>query len=213
MRKMPRTTRISRIAAASLDHRTPCGGRSVCSGIPVISVPSRGQTNARRPRSPRGVLKRLMYAGDVRAIGIDYGERRIGLALSDATGLLARPWKTIARTGAPPAVAAALAAEIAALQREDDGLAVVVIGLPLRLSGERTHQTETVSDIAGRLRALVDVPVVLQDERLSSREAESLLARREADWRKRKQQLDAASAAVILQDYLDGALRDRKDQS
>jgi putative Holliday junction resolvase len=49
----------------------------------------------------------------------------------------------------------------------------------------------------------VDVPVVLQDERLSSTEAESRLARREKDWRKRKQQLDAAAAAVILQDYLD----------
>ena len=47
------------------------------------------------------------------------------------------------------------------------------------------------------------MPVVLQDERLSSREAESLLARREKDWRKRKPLLDAASAAVILQDYLD----------
>ena len=47
------------------------------------------------------------------------------------------------------------------------------------------------------------MPVILQDERLSSTEAESRLARRERDWRKRKQQLDAAAAAVILQDYLD----------
>ena len=53
----------------------------------------------------------------------------------------------------------------------------------------------------------MSVPVVLQDERLSSREAESLLARSEKDWRKRKTQLDAASAAVILQDYLDAQIR------
>ena len=51
------------------------------------------------------------------------------------------------------------------------------------------------------------VPVILQDERLSSHEAEARLAVREADWRKRKQKLDAAAAAVILQDYLDGRLR------
>lgn len=149
----------------------------------------------------------------VRALGIDYGERRIGLALSDATGLLARPWKAIARVGAPAAVAAALAAEVAALQHEDDGLAAVVIGFPRRLSGEPTHQTAAVSELAERLRALVDLPVVLQDERLSSREAEDRLARRERDWRRRKRQLDAASAAIILQDYLDGVRRERKDHT
>jgi putative Holliday junction resolvase len=146
----------------------------------------------------------------VRALGIDYGHRRIGLALSDVTGLLARPWKTIARTGAPALVAAALSREIAALRAEEDGLAAVVIGFPRRLSGEATDQTAVVTDLADRLRKAVDLPIVLQDERLSSREAESMLARREKDWRKRKAQLDATSAAVILQDYLDEA-RVKKD--
>jgi putative Holliday junction resolvase len=136
----------------------------------------------------------------VRALGIDYGKRRIGLALSDATGLLARPWRTIAGgVGA----ARALAGIVRELQQEDDGLAAVVVGLPRRLSGEATEQTAAATALAEALRALVDVPVVLQDERLTSREAESLLARREKDWRKRKAQLDAAAAAVILQDYLD----------
>lgn len=147
----------------------------------------------------------------MRALGIDYGDRRIGLALSDPTGLLARPWKAVARVGTTAAVTAMLAAEIAALRDEDDGLSVVVIGLPRRLSGEPTHQTAAVSELASRLRSLVDVPIVLQDERLSSREAESLLARRETDWRKRKARLDAASAAVILQDYLDHARDTRKE--
>jgi putative Holliday junction resolvase len=57
------------------------------------------------------------------------------------------------------------------------------------------------------------VPVVLQDERLSSREAESRLARRERDWRKRKAKLDSAAAAVVLQDYLDGRIRPSADES
>jgi putative Holliday junction resolvase len=153
----------------------------------------------------------VLYSWCVRALGIDYGDRRIGLALSDATGLLARPWKTIVRPGAPARVAAVLAREIAALKNEEDGLAAVVLGFPRRLSGEPTHQTAAVADLAQRLRASIDLPVVLQDERLSSHEAESLLARREKDWRKRKAQLDAASAAVILQDYLDDA-RIKKDQ-
>ena len=138
-----------------------------------------------------------------RALGIDYGFRRIGLALSDATGLLARAWKTVERIGNPSQVAAALAREIDALSGEDDGLVAVVMGLPLRLNGDPTDATPTVRAVADRLRELVAVPVVLQDERLSSHEAESLLAQREKDWRKRKAMLDAAAAAVILQDYLD----------
>jgi putative holliday junction resolvase len=153
----------------------------------------------------------LLYALHVRALGIDYGTRRIGLALSDATGLLARPWKTITRPGPLADVAATLSHEIAALCAEADGLAAVVLGFPRRLGGEATHQTSAVTELANRLRAAFDVPIVLQDERLSSREAESLLARREKDWRKRKDQLDAMSAAVILQDYLDGA-RAKKGQ-
>jgi putative Holliday junction resolvase len=149
----------------------------------------------------------LVYALSVRALGIDYGRRRIGLAISDATGMLARPWKTIACAGGATRVAASLAAEITALASEDDGLSAVAIGYPRRLSGESTAQTAVVEAIVAELRSLVAVPIVLQDERLTSREAESRLALREKDWRKRKPLLDAASAAVILQDYLDGQPR------
>jgi putative pre-16S rRNA nuclease len=139
----------------------------------------------------------------VRFLGIDYGHRRIGLAISDPTGLLARPWKTIARHGNYMQVANALVAEIEQLACEEDGLAGVVLGFPRTLGGDATDQTEAVSAVAEALRVRLEVPVVLQDERLSSREAESRLARRVKSWRDRKLLLDAASAAVILQDYLD----------
>ena len=142
----------------------------------------------------------------MRALGVDYGRRRIGLALSDATGVLARPWKAIAGAG-PLRSAAAVAAEIDALTAEDERIHVVVLGLPRRLSGEPTEQTAAVIAMAERLRTLVAAPVFLQDERLSSREAERVLAEREKDWRKRKALIDAAAAAVILQDYLDGLPR------
>lgn len=145
----------------------------------------------------------MVYAFRVRALGIDYGKRRIGLALSDATGLLARPWKTIAASGDAARVAATLAAEIAVLVAEDDGLEAIAVGYPRRLNGQATDATAVVEAIVTVLRSQVEVPVVLQDERLSSREAESLLARTEKDWRRRKQLIDAAAAAVILQDYLD----------
>lgn len=139
----------------------------------------------------------------MRFLGIDYGHVRIGLAISDPTGLLARPWKAIARQGDRAQVAAALASVISSLAEEDDGLAGVVLGFPRTLGGAPTDQTATVDALAADLRGRVAVPVVLQDERLSSREAESLLSRRIKNWRDRKPLLDAASAAVILQDFLD----------
>ncbi len=140
----------------------------------------------------------------MRYLGIDYGRRRIGLAISDPTGMLARPWKMIPRQGSTNVVAQALAREIATLAAEDDGIGGVVLGYPRKLGGEPTDQTAAVDALAAALRTQIAVPLVMQDERLSSREAESLLAQRIKNWRDRKPLLDAASAAVILQDYLDG---------
>jgi putative Holliday junction resolvase len=139
----------------------------------------------------------------VRFLGLDYGRKRIGVAVSDATGLLARPLKTLECRGSRENMVRAVAAEIEQLAGEDDGLGGVVIGLPRRLGGEPTDQTAAVEKLAADLRRITSVPVVFQDERLSSREAEGLLARRIKDWRQRKALLDAAAASVILQDYLD----------
>jgi putative Holliday junction resolvase len=75
------------------------------------------------------------------------------------------------------------------------------------LNGEPTDQTARVRKLAELLAAAVTVPISLQDERLTSHEAETLLAARERDWRKRKDQLDAMAAALILQDFLDGRSR------
>lgn len=147
-----------------------------------------------------------MVRSGMRVLGVDFGRKRIGLALSDASGLLARPYKTLTVAGASPQLAALLA-EIDALAQDEDGLAAIVLGLPRRLSGEPNKQTAAVQALAARLGSLRPIPVVLQDERLSSVEADALLSRREKDWRRRKAVLDAAAAAVILQDYLDAQPR------
>lgn len=137
-------------------------------------------------------------------LGIDYGARRIGLALSDATGTLASPWRLVERPPGERATLALLAGLVDDLKVEDDGLGAVVIGWPRRLDGSPTDQTAIVERLAPALQARTGVSVVLQDERLSSREAETRLAESgERDWRTRKRRLDAAAAAVILQDYLD----------
>ena len=153
------------------------------------------------------MVRRPLYPSWMRALGVDYGRQRIGLALSDASGTLARPWKTIARIGNPSQVARAIAAEVTGLEEEGEPVGVIVLGFPRRLNGAPNEQTVGVEQLATELRATIALPLALQDERLSSREAESLLARRERDWRKRKAQLDAMAAAVILQDYLDANAR------
>jgi putative holliday junction resolvase len=143
----------------------------------------------------------------VRVLGIDYGSRRIGFALSDVTATLATPSRTITRPSSSTETLRVIASEIGRLIAEPDGLEAVVIGWPRRLDGSPTHQTAEVEALARGLESRVSVPVVLQDERLSSREAESRLAVRERDWRRRKPKLDAAAAAVVLQDYLDDRAR------
>jgi putative Holliday junction resolvase len=145
----------------------------------------------------------------MRVLALDVGERRIGLAISDPSRTLARPLRTLTRRGPLAVVVAELAAQVAALAAEDDGVGTIVIGLPRALDGRETAQTSRVRALADALAAAVALPIAFQDERLSSREAESRLALREPDWRKRKQALDAAAAAVILQDYLDGQERQR----
>ncbi len=139
----------------------------------------------------------------MRIVGLDVGERRIGVAISDPTLTLARPVGVL-RPSALDADAVQLASsEVARLAAEDDGVSAVVVGLPRRLDGSDTGMTLRVAAFAEALGRATRLPVVLQDERLTSREAESRLAITDRDWRSRKTRLDAAAAAVILQDYLD----------
>jgi putative Holliday junction resolvase len=141
----------------------------------------------------------------VRAIGIDFGGRRIGVAVSDDSRVLARPLETLQRApGGDEAQAVGLVLDVLArFERDGDPADTIVVGLPRRLDGSPNDQTPIVERFVTRLRAATPLAVVMQDERLSSHEAESLLAERERDWRKRKARLDAAAAAVILQDFLD----------
>jgi len=146
----------------------------------------------------------------MRFLGVDYGARRIGLALSDSSATLARPWQMVPVRGGPERSAAAVAAIVKTLQESDDpDLHGIVVGLPRRLNGEDTDQTPHVRVFAATLHAATTLPVALQDERLTSVEAEARLAERERDWRKRKALIDAEAASILLQDYLDGRARGR----
>lgn len=156
-----------------------------------------------RLRAPRyGAAGSRCYSRVVRVIGIDFGERRIGVAVSDASATLARPLKTIERGASDAEAVEQLRAIIEELAAEDE-VGSVVVGVPKRLDGSPNPQTLRVGTMVALLSARLAVPIFTQDERLSSREADERLSLGEKDWRKRKAKLDAAAAAVILQDFLD----------
>jgi putative Holliday junction resolvase len=134
----------------------------------------------------------------MRVLGLDVGQKRTGVAISDPSGTIARPLVVLHGNALPQVVAL-----VARLISEEEGLTTIVVGLPLRLNGSANEQTARVLEFVAELRGQVSVPIALCGERLTSVEAESLLAQREKDWRRRKARLDAAAAAVILQEYLD----------
>jgi putative holliday junction resolvase len=135
-----------------------------------------------------------------RVLGLDLGDARIGVAISDDERRLAVPLGTV-RTGAPADVKA-----IAELVREND-VSLVVVGHPLNMSGgagERAHHAER---FAAALTGFLEVPVVLHDERLSSVEADRALRESGASGRERRRAIDRSAATVILQSWLDAHRR------
>ena len=114
----------------------------------------------------------------------------------------------IPTTGSPARSAASVADAVARLRASEDAeLDGVVVGLPRRLNGDDTDQTPKVRLFISALAELTGLPVESQDERLTSVEAEARLATRERDWRKRKALIDAESASIVLQDFLDARRR------
>jgi putative Holliday junction resolvase len=131
-----------------------------------------------------------------RVLGLDLGDARIGVAISDDARRMAVPLGTV-RTGAPADVRA-----IADLVREHE-VTLVVVGHPLLLSGKAGERAHHAERFAAALTGLLDVPVFLQDERLSTVEAERALRETGASGRERRRAVDRSAATVILQAWLD----------
>ncbi|UCD17169.1 MAG: Holliday junction resolvase RuvX [Candidatus Zixiibacteriota bacterium] len=131
-------------------------------------------------------------------IGIDYGERRIGLAKSDPTGLIASPLKTIAVKSINRAID-----EIVSLI-EQTGAAGVVIGYPISLSGgDKGESCRKVDRFIERFRKRYEGPMYKIDERFSSAEAENMIHRHNKKIGQDKSRVDRIAAAIILQKFLD----------
>ncbi len=134
----------------------------------------------------------------MRALGIDFGERRIGLAISDPSGSFALPWRVIERTSDSAAIAA-----IAALV-EPEGIALVVIGEPRRpADGRAGAAAERVHRFGARLARRLGLPVEWIDETLTSHAAAERLRQGGAGRRAERDKLDAVAAQILLQEALD----------
>lgn len=136
-----------------------------------------------------------MRSANFRALALDLGERRIGVAVSDALGMVARPLEIFERTSRH-ADFAHIGALVAAHQVD-----AVIVGLPFNMDGSEGHQAAWVRDYSAALAKTLTVPVEFWDERLTSEEAVDILRARGKSTAKGT--IDAVAAAVILQSYLD----------
>lgn len=138
----------------------------------------------------------------MRALGVDPGEKHLGLAVSDDTGLVARPLATLRHISR----AEDAARIVAAAQSHSAGL--IVLGYALDSDGQPGPQARHAENLAAALRALTPLPVMLHDESYSSQEAAEGLRAAGKTRRARREQIHAAAAATLLQGYLDGHSRE-----
>jgi putative holliday junction resolvase len=139
----------------------------------------------------------------MRVVGLDLGERRIGVAVSDRDGMLAVPHGTILRSGDADRDRAGIARVVQELEAE-----AVVVGLPLSLDGRAGPAAKAVQAEAAALAEMLGVAVKTVDERLTTVSANRSLATAGVKGRSRRRVVDQVAAAVLLQSWLDGQ-RDR----
>lgn len=133
----------------------------------------------------------------MKKIGLDLGKKRVGIAMSDLLGILASPYETLQSKG--------LERDVLYVQSlcERYQVDAVVIGLPLNMDGTESFMTEYAKEFAESLKQKISAKIILQDERLTSLEAEEYLNQTNTRGKKRKEVLDQVAACIILQTYLD----------
>ncbi len=144
----------------------------------------------------------------MRVVGVDLGERRIGLAVSDSNGVVAVGHGTLARSGDPAADRQALARVVAEV-----GAGRVVVGHPLSLDGTEGPAARQAAAEAQALEAVVGVPVELHDERLTTVAVTRDLAGAGVRSRARRRVVDEAAATLLLQSWLDARLGARRRET
>lgn len=134
-----------------------------------------------------------------RVLALDLGTRRIGVAVSDPTGVLASPLTTVARSGDPAADHRAIAGLVVAEQ-----VSRVVVGLPLNMDGSRGPAARAAEAEADAMGPILGVPIELVDERLTTVAADKVLIARGRRAPQRRRIVDQTAATLLLQGWLDG---------
>ncbi|MBF8437597.1 Holliday junction resolvase RuvX [Halanaerobiaceae bacterium Z-7014] len=132
----------------------------------------------------------------MRVLAIDYGQKRVGLAISDRLGITAQPYKTIINESREE-----LIEELAEIIKKND-ITEVVIGLPLHMNGTEGERAEKSRILATELEDALNISVFLQDERLSSAEVEKVMLAGDLSRAKRRAKRDKLAASIILRTYL-----------
>lgn len=130
-----------------------------------------------------------------RILGLDIGKKRIGIAMSDATGIIAQPVETINREPEKTAV------ERIKNLCKDNNIQIIVAGLPKHMNNTIGEQAQDCIDFTENFKP--DYEIIFEDERLTSRQAEYILAQTGRKYTKDKKLVDLKSACIILQQYLD----------
>ena len=136
-----------------------------------------------------------------RIIGIDFGDKRIGVAMSDALELTAQRLVLLDRQGTPKDVEAIVGLV------EEHGATALVVGLPLTMRGEQGPQAKKVVAFCDALRRRTTIPVHLLDERLTTAQGQRALLETDTSRRRRKALIDQVAAQLILQQFLDAKTR------
>jgi putative holliday junction resolvase len=134
----------------------------------------------------------------MRALGLDYGDRRIGVAISDEMGWTAQGVKFIVRTSLDKDLA-----EIKSVMDEYGNVATIVVGMPYNMDGSEGERVRITREFIKKLEARFKLPIVEVDERWSTLEAEKFLVSADVSRKKRKGKVDQIAASFILQTYLE----------
>jgi putative Holliday junction resolvase len=134
-------------------------------------------------------------------MSIDYGEKRIGIAITDPLKLWATPYKTIQNLGWKHVSAEII--EVVKSQQIDR----IIIGLPLHVSGDDSEKTLQVREFSQKVQNVTELPIVLFDERYTTCDANDILRQKGLNWQQSKQIVDPIAAAVVLTSYIN----DNKD--
>jgi len=134
----------------------------------------------------------------MRVLGLDVGDKFIGVAISDSLGITAQGLGTISRRKS-------LRQDVEEVEKlvKEYGVEKIVVGLPKNMSGSLGPQGKKVLEFAGKLKEILNIPVIEWDERLSTLSAEKVLLEGDMSRKKRKKVIDKVAAVFILQNYLD----------